>query len=61
MLHKSADGRTDLLLERLVIDNLRFAVALAVGLPPELLPANVSVTMATGARWMAKAGVVDRR
>ncbi|MDP3264674.1 MAG: magnesium-translocating P-type ATPase [Tabrizicola sp.] len=51
----------NLLLDRPVIDSLLFAVALAVGLTPELLPAIVSVTMATGARRMAKAGVLVRR
>lgn len=51
----------NLLLERPVIDSLLFAVALAVGLTPELLPAIVSVTMAAGARRMAKGGVLVRR
>lgn len=51
----------NLLLDRPVIDSLLFAVALAVGLTPELLPAIVSVTMAAGARRMAKAGVLVRR
>jgi Mg2+-importing ATPase len=51
----------NLLLDRPVIDSLLFAVALAVGLTPELLPAIVSVTMAAGARQMAKEGVLVRR
>lgn len=51
----------NLLLDRPVIDSLLFAVALAVGLTPELLPAIVSVTMAAGARRMAKEGVLVRR
>ncbi|WP_211195390.1 magnesium-translocating P-type ATPase [Tabrizicola sp. YIM 78059] len=51
----------NLMLDRPVIDSLLFAVALAVGLTPELLPAIVSVTMATGARRMAKDGVLVRR
>jgi Mg2+-importing ATPase len=38
-----------------------FAVALAVGLTPELLPMVVSVTLAAGAARMARAGVVVRR
>ena len=38
-----------------------FAVALAVGLTPELLPAIVSVTLSAGARRMAKRGVIVRR
>jgi len=46
---------------RPMIDSLLFAVALAVGLSPELLPAIVSVTVARGARAMAQRGVIVRR
>jgi Mg2+-importing ATPase len=42
-------------------DALLFAVALAVGLSPELLPAIVSVTLAAGARNLARRGVLVRR
>ena len=42
-------------------DAFLFAVALAVGLTPELLPMVVSVTLATGAQRMAQRGVVVRR
>ena len=49
------------LLGRPVVDSLLFAVALAVGLSPELLPAIVSVTLAAGARAMARNGVIVRR
>lgn len=49
------------LLERPVIESLLFAVALAVGLSPELLPAIVSVTLSHGARAMAQRGVIVRR
>lgn len=48
-------------LDRPLIDSLLFSVALAVGLTPELLPAIISVTMATGARRMAREGVIVRR
>ena len=48
-------------LHRPVLDSLLFAVALAVGLSPELLPAIVSVTLAKGARAMADRGVIVRR
>tara|TARA_R110001599_G_scaffold81500_2_gene219883 strand:+ start:1521 stop:4076 length:2556 start_codon:yes stop_codon:yes gene_type:complete len=51
----------NLLLDRPVIDSLLFAVALAVGLTPELLPAIVSVTLSAGARRMAAEGVLVRR
>ncbi|WP_342242036.1 magnesium-translocating P-type ATPase [Inquilinus sp. OTU3971] len=49
------------LLGRPWIESLLFAVALAVGLSPELLPAIISVTLAAGARAMAKQGVIVRR
>jgi len=49
------------LLGREMIESLLFAVALAVGLSPELLPAIISVTLAAGARTMAKQGVIVRR
>jgi Mg2+-importing ATPase len=45
---------------RPAIESLLFAVALAVGLSPELLPAIVSVTLARGARAMARRGVIIR-
>ena len=51
----------NLLLERPVIESLLFAVALAVGLSPELLPAIISMTLSTGARAMSKRGVIVRR
>ena len=43
----------NLLLDRPIVESLLFAVALAVGLSPELLPAIVSVTLSAGARAMA--------
>ncbi|GAA0296811.1 magnesium-translocating P-type ATPase [Sphingomonas oligophenolica] len=49
------------LLGRSFAESLLFAVALAVGLSPELLPAIVSVTLAAGARHLAKGGVIVRR
>jgi P-type Mg2+ transporter len=51
----------NLLLGRPVIESVLFAVALAVGLSPELLPAIVSVTLSAGARAMSKRGVIVRR
>ena len=50
----------NLLLGRPVIESLLFAVALAVGLSPELLPAIVSVTLSAGARAMGRRGVIVR-
>ncbi|GAA0281067.1 magnesium-translocating P-type ATPase [Alteraurantiacibacter aestuarii] len=46
---------------RPVVDSLLFAVALAVGLSPEMLPAIISVTLAVGARHLARDGVIVRR
>ena len=43
------------------IDSLLFALALAVGMAPELLPAIISITLAHGAQKMAKRGVIVRR
>lgn len=51
----------NLLLHRPLIDSMLFAVALAVGLTPELLPAVVSVTLSAGAQRMARRGVLVRR
>ena len=49
------------MLGRPTIESLLFAVALAVGLTPELLPAIVSVILSRGAREMAARGVIVRR
>ena len=46
---------------RPVADSLLFALALAVGMAPELLPAIISITLARGAQRMANAGVIVRR
>ena len=42
------------------VETLLFAVALAVGLSPELLPAILSVNLARGAQMMARRGVLVR-
>lgn len=44
-----------------VLDSLLFAVALAVGITPELLPAIISITLSKGAQSMAKKGVIVRQ
>jgi Mg2+-importing ATPase len=48
-------------LDRPLLESLLFAMALAVGLSPELLPAIVSVTLSRGAREMARRGVIVAR
>jgi Mg2+-importing ATPase len=48
-------------LQRPVVDSFLFALALAVGLTPELLPAIVSLTLARGAQQMAASRVIVRR
>jgi Mg2+-importing ATPase len=51
----------NLLFHRPWLQSFLFAVALAVGLTPELLPMIVSVTLARGAIRMAKAQVIVKR
>jgi Mg2+-importing ATPase len=46
---------------RPIDESLLFAVALAVGLAPELLPAIIAITLSRGAMRMARAGVIVRR
>ena len=51
----------NIFLERPPVDSLLFAIALAIGMSPELLPAIVTITLAQGARLMAVRGVIVRR
>ncbi|MGP6139351.1 magnesium-translocating P-type ATPase [Jeotgalibaca sp. A127] len=51
----------NVLLSKPAIDALLFSVALAVGITPQLLPAITSITLSSGARVMAKNGVIIRR
>ena len=51
----------NLWLGRPLLDVLLFTLALAVGLTPQLLPAIVGVTLAQGARHMARERVIVRR
>lgn len=48
-------------LQRPVIDSFLFALALGVGLTPQLLPAIISVNLAQGARRMAAQQVIVKR
>lgn len=52
---------TNMYFERPFLESFLFAVALAVGLVPEMLPAIVSLTLSAGARRMAKRGVIVKR
>ena len=51
----------NIFLHKPAVESLLFALALAVGLTPELLPAIVSITLSHGARRMAGLGVIVRR
>lgn len=51
----------NLVLQRPFIDSALFSLALAVGLTPQLLPAVVSISLAHGARTIAKERVIVRR
>jgi len=51
----------NILLGRPTVDTLLFAIALAVGLSPELLPAILGITLAQGAQRMARRGVIVRQ
>ena len=51
----------NLLLQRTLLDSALFSLALAVGLTPQLLPAIVSLSLAQGARSMARRRVIVRR
>lgn len=48
-------------LDRPVLDSFLFAMALAVGLTPQLLPAIISVNLAHGAKRMAECKVIVKR
>lgn len=48
-------------LQRPLLDSFMFAIALAVGLTPELLPMVVSVTLARGAMRLARLHVIVKR
>lgn len=50
----------NMLLHRPTLDTLLFAIALSIGLSPELLPAILSITLAKGAQRMAAKGVIVR-
>ena len=51
----------NVLLQRSVLDSLLFSLAIAVGITPQLLPAIVSASLATGSRALAKKKVLVKR
>ncbi|GAA1448878.1 magnesium-translocating P-type ATPase [Leifsonia poae] len=51
----------NLLLQRPLIESLLFSLAIAVGITPQLLPAVVSTSLATGSRALAKRRVLVKR
>ncbi|WP_293238515.1 magnesium-translocating P-type ATPase [Mycolicibacterium sp.] len=51
----------NLLLARPLIQSMLFALAIAVGITPQLLPAVVSTSLATGSRRLAKLKVLVKR
>jgi Mg2+-importing ATPase len=51
----------NLLLQRPVIDALLFSLAIAVGITPQLLPAVVTTSLATGSRRLARQKVLVKR
>ncbi len=52
---------SNLLLAKPIIDSVLFSLAIAVGITPQLLPAVVSTSLATGARQLAKVKVLVKR
>lgn len=51
----------NLLLRRPVIDAVLFGLAIAVGITPQLLPAVVTTSLASGSRRLARRGVLVKR
>ncbi|MEY8017842.1 magnesium-translocating P-type ATPase [Mycobacterium servetii] len=52
---------SNLLLHKQVINSVLFSLAIAVGITPQLLPAVVSTSLATGSRQLARAKVLVKR
>jgi Mg2+-importing ATPase len=52
---------TNLLLHRSLLDSALFSLAIAVGITPQLLPAVVSTSLATGSRQLARRKVLVKR
>lgn len=48
-------------LARPAVESILFALSLAVGLTPQLLPAIITINLAQGAKWMAKNRVIVKK
>ena len=57
----SAIFAVNLLLSRPIIDALLFSLAIAIGITPQLLPAVVTTSLATGSRRLARRKVLVKR
>ena len=51
----------NIVLSRPLLEALLFSLAIAIGITPQLLPAIVSVSLATGARHLARSRVLVKR
>ena len=51
----------NLILQRPLLESLLFSLAIAVGITPQLLPAVVTTSLATGSRRLARQGVLVKR
>ena len=51
----------NLILQRPLIESLLFSLAIAVGITPQLLPAVVTTSLATGSRRLSRLGVLVKR
>lgn len=51
----------DVVTDKPPIDSLLFAIAIAVGMAPEMLPAIITITLSSGAARMAERGVIVQR
>ncbi len=51
----------NLILQRPLLESLLFSLAIAVGITPQLLPAVVTTSLATGSRRLAQQGVLVKR
>jgi Mg2+-importing ATPase len=52
---------TNLVLHRSLVESVLFSLAIAVGITPQLLPAVVSISLATGSRQLARRQVLVKR